>query len=619
MAIKWEVLAALASHPEDATDHNLPYLYWYAAEPLVAANPTRALDWAMRGKIPQLVGFTARRIGEIGTPEAFQAIVHALSAAPDEQRLALLAGLAESLKGKRKVAMPANWPQTFEKLLASPNPTIRNQALAVAVTFGDKSALAIFRKVLADAKAEPAARLAAMTALVDARDSETAPLLQAAIKEKDLRGPALRALAAFDHPATPRAILADYATFTLAEKRDALATLASRPSFARELMAAIAAKQTPAADVSADIVRQLRGFQDAALDKQIAELWGVVRETPAERKKLIAEWKAKLGAPGKTPVDVNLGRAVFGKTCQSCHTLYGIGGKVGPEITGANRGSIDYLLENIFDPSAVIPKEYAATRLVFNDDRSVIGIIKSEANGVLTVATATETLTIPAADVASRKPSELSMMPDDIVKPLSEHEVRSLIAYLQTTAQVPMLATVENAKDLFNGKDLSGWDGAPGLWSVENGEIVGKTPTGLKQNEFLKSHLATENFRLSLKVKLTPDKENSGVQFRSVPLPNGEMRGPQADIGAGWWGKLYEESGRGLLAKEGGEKFVKPNEWNEYVVEAVNGAVKIWINGNLCCNYSDEQLARRGVFGLQMHSGGPMEVRFKELKLEVLK
>ena len=102
-----------------------------------------------------------------------------------------------------------------------------------------------------------------------------------------------------------------------------------------------------------------------------------------------------------------------------------------------------------------------------------------------------------------------------------------------------------------------------------------------------------QDFKLSLKVKLTPNKENSGIQFRSVPLPDGEMRGPQADIGAGWWGKLYEESGRGLLAKEGGEKFVKPDEWNDYVVEAIGGHVKIWINGNLCTDYADDKLATR--------------------------
>ena len=616
---QWFTLGNLIAHAEDANDHNLPYLYWYAAEPLVAEDPAKGLLWVMQGKIPQLDSFVARRVGAIGTPEALNALVNFVRIAPDEKRLAFLTGLADALKGKRNVLMPRAWPDTFKQLLASPNETVRNQALALAVVFGDKSALSTFRKILADPKSDNPARLAALTALVDARDAETAPLLQAAIKDKELRGAALKALAVFDDAGTPKAILAEYGTYTLAEKRDALATLSARPGFARELMAAIEAKTVPPTDVSAEIIRQLRGFQDAAIDKQIAALWGTVRETPADRKKLINEWKVKLTTPVKTPPDVNLGRAIFGKTCQSCHTLYGAGGKVGPEITGANRGSLDYLLENIFDPSAVIPKEYAATRIVLNDDRSIIGIIKSEANGILTVATATETLTIAAADIASRKPSELSMMPDDIVKQVNEHELRSLIAYLQTTAQVPMLATVENAKDLFNGKDLTGWDDVKDLWKVENGEIVGKTANGLKKNEFLKSQLTVENFRLSLKVKLIPNKENSGVQFRSVPLPDGEMRGPQADIGAGWWGKLYEESGRGLLAKEGGEKFVKPDEWNEYVVEAVNGTVKIWINGNLCTDYTDDKLSRRGIFGLQMHSGGPMEVRFKEIKLEVLK
>ena len=127
------------------------------------------------------------------------------------------------------------------------------------------------------------------------------------------------------------------------------------------------------------------------------------------------------------------------------------------------------------------------------------------------------------------------------------------------------------------------------------------------------------DFKLSLKVKLTPDKENSGVQFRSELLPDGEMRGPQADVGAGWWGKLYEESGRGLLHKEGGEKFVRKDDWNEYVVEAKGPVIRTWINGNLCVDLTDEKVSKQGVFGLQIHSGGKMEVRFKDLKLEVSK
>jgi len=120
-------------------------------------------------------------------------------------------------------------------------------------------------------------------------------------------------------------------------------------------------------------------------------------------------------------------------------------------------------------------------------------------------------------------------------------------------------------------------------------------------------------------MKLVPNKENSGIQFRSENLPDGEMRGPQADAGEGWWGKLYEESGRGLIWKESGEKYLKKDDWNDYVIEAKGSKVKTWINGNLCVDLDDPKIAMKGLIGFQVHSGGPMEVRFKEIKLEVLK
>ncbi|MDB5310620.1 MAG: hypothetical protein JWO38_4822 [Gemmataceae bacterium] len=618
--MEWNPLIPLLSHPEDATDPNLPYLYWYALEPLADVNMAQALKIAAEAKVPQLLLFMARKIGTRGTPEAVALLVKSAGEAKSiDHQLAYLHGIQDGLKGKRQFPMPGEWAAAFSLLMKSENADVRAQTQALAVVFGDKNAFAALRKVVADAQAPAAARGAALTSLVDARDADLVPVLHGLVGDPALRGAALRGLAAFDDPKTPGVILAGYATFSTTEKRDALATLSARPAYAKALMAAVGEKKVPAADVSAETVRQLRNLQDKELDKLVAELWGSVRDTPADRKKLIDEWKRKLAAPAKAPPDLGLGRAVFAKTCQQCHTLYGGGGKVGPDITGSNRANLDYLLENIFDPSAVIPKEYAATRLALADGRIVTGIVKEETKAALTVVTATETVTIPVGDVDTRKPSDLSMMPDDVVKQVTEAELRALVAYLQNPAQVPMLATPENAKDFFNGKDLTGWDGDKDVWAVENGEIVGRTKTGLKKNTFLKSQVAVEDFKLTLKVKLTPNAANSGVQFRSEPLPDGEMRGPQADIGAGWWGKLYEESGRGLLVKEGGEKHVKPDDWNDYAVEAKGSRVRIWINGNLVCDYDDPKLARRGVVGLQVHSGGPTDVRFKEIKLEVLK
>jgi hypothetical protein len=182
---------------------------------------------------------------------------------------------------------------------------------------------------------------------------------------------------------------------------------------------------------------------------------------------------------------------------------------------------------------------------------------------------------------------------------------------------VPLPAAPDNIALFFNGKDLAFWDGDPALWKVENGEIVGRTATGLQHNAFLKSHFLLEDFRLICKVKLLPNSANSGIQFRSEPFGQHEMKGYQADIGAGWWGKLYEENGRKLLWKKSGEPFVKPEDWNTYEILAVGSRIRTAINGQVCVDLDDPQGARRGIVALQIHSGGPTEVRFKDFELEL--
>ncbi|MBO0697061.1 MAG: DUF1080 domain-containing protein [Zavarzinella sp.] len=614
------VIRDVLEFPEDASDFNLPLLYWYALEPIADKDPQAALVDALTGKIPMLIQFTTRKIATTSTKEQNEMFARVLAKAAEmnnvDRATYVLRGMTEGFRGRKDIPPPAGWEATVDKLVALNKPEITSLTTGVSIAFGDPRAFAAMRKVLSDTKAPTPDRIAALAALINGRDKGLAPILHPLLAEPALRGPAIRALAGYDDPKTPAVILSHWKELKSDEMRDALHTLVARPAYASALLDAIGDKRIQPSEVSADIIRAMRNLPDKSLGEKIATVWGAVRDTPADRKRDIATWKKKLSAPGQD--DLVLGRALFAKTCQNCHTLYGIGGKIGPDITGSNRSNLDYLLENVFDPSAVIPKDYAQTVLNLNNGRTVTGIVKGDNGVAYTVQTPNEVLVINKGDVDELKPSNVSMMPEDQMKPFSEHEVRSLFAYLRHNQQVPFLGTPENAKDFFNGKDLTGWVGDPKLWSVENGEIVGRT-TGLKKNEFLKSELAAENFRLSLQVKLVPNAGNSGVQFRSEALPDGEMRGPQADIGIGWWGKLYEENGREILEKAGGEQYVKPDQWNDYVIEAIDGNVRLTINGHVCCDRkNDEKLARRGIFGLQLHAGGAQEVRFKDLKLEVL-
>src|SRR4029079_15946078 len=125
-------------------------------------------------------------------------------------------------------------------------------------------------------------------------------------------------------------------------------------------------------------IRQLGDLSDPEINAWIEKEGGAVRPTPEARLKEIATWRSScaLNARG----DRRKGRAVFAKTCMQCHTLFDAGGKVGPELTGANRQDMDYLLSNILDPSAVVGKDYQATTIRTKSERVVSGLIKSEDN-----------------------------------------------------------------------------------------------------------------------------------------------------------------------------------------------------------------------------------------------
>ena len=171
----------------------------------------------------------------------------------------------------------------------------------------------------------------------------------------------------------------------------------------------------------------------------------------------------------------------------------------------------------------------------------------------------------------------------------------------------------------FNGKDLAGWSGNEGFWSVEDGAIVGHSDEKVRKNEFLWSEVPVKNFYLSVDVKLTPADRNAGVQFRSIKInKHGQARGYQADIGKdkkGWhlWGKLYHEhGGRGKLDwNDRALEVVKPDDWNRCEILAVGDRIWTAVNGTLCVALRDPEGEREGHIALQIHGGPPQTVRYR--------
>jgi putative heme-binding domain-containing protein len=367
--------------------------------------------------------------------DSLPALIRVLGESDDPQfQLDILKGVNDGLKGKRSVKMPAGWEAVSEKLAKSSHPAIRELTQNLSLTFGSESARAALRQRLTDRNADLQSRTNALEALLANKDPELPGTLQKLLKEPALRVPALRGLAAYDHPRTPAAIFEIYPELGPLQKKDALTTLVARASFAKALLEEVG-KRVPLQDITADLLRQLRTLADPELASEVAKNFGIARENPEEKRREISRYKGMIQS--SPPGDPSRGRAVYTKTCGQCHVLFDSGGKVGPELTGSDRGNLEYILQNVIDPNAVIPNDFRTWTVETKDDRVITGIVTKQDASAVTVVTANETLVLPRVDVQSLKQGEISMMPEGLIQGLTDPEVRDLVAYLKSPTQVP--------------------------------------------------------------------------------------------------------------------------------------------------------------------------------------
>ena len=178
-------------------------------------------------------------------------------------------------------------------------------------------------------------------------------------------------------------------------------------------------------------------------------------------------------------------------------------------------------------------------------------------------------------------------------------------------------------RPLFNGKDLTGWDGDTMLWKVADNSIVGDSP-GIKHNQFLCTKEEYGDFELKLEFRVKDGVGNSGVQFRTKRVPNStEVSGYQADIGEKYWGCLYDESRRNKVLVQPPAEFeatLKKGDWNEYSIRAEGDHIVLKMNGVTTVDYRepDATIPRSGIIALQVHSGGPMKVEFRNIRIKPL-
>jgi putative heme-binding domain-containing protein len=449
---RWEIAQGLVGHAEDATDQNLPLMDWYAIEPMVPTDTARALDLLEKTKISLVRQYIVRRPGGDLAP-----LVQLLTRTSDAAvQTDVLRGMTDALAGQRSVKMPDGWEQAYQNLCrvstahqsaagdAHPTATatseVRDLATGLALLFGDPAAVESITKIVNDTSADAKARQGALQALVQNRAPGVEMLLRKVIADPVLSATAVHGLGEQADDANSALILEKYPSLPADAKAVAVQVLTTRSASAMALLDAIEKGTVPRTDLSAFTVRQIVGLKDKKLRAKLEKVWGVVRDSSEDKAILAVKYRSILTADELKKANLSAGRAVFTKSCAVCHTLFDAGGNVGPNLTGSQRANLDYVLENVLDPSAVVAKDYEMAIIDTKDGRTLTGTIGGETPNTITVRQPAPAgdVVIPKNEIEKRRTSPISMMPEGLLDQMKPEEVRDLIGYLASPQQVAL-------------------------------------------------------------------------------------------------------------------------------------------------------------------------------------
>ncbi|MHC4877394.1 MAG: c-type cytochrome, partial [Planctomycetota bacterium] len=428
-----DIAASFARRP--AADPNVERMIWYAVAPAVVADPQRALAFAAAAS-PRLRQWTARRLTE-HSPGSIALLFAAAEQSTRPVVIAdLLQGFIAALDSVDRKSISDVVRASVMRLMDHADEHVRMAALTVGAAIGDDAAVQRIRQVLHDTDQPEETRLAALTGLANRKPKGLADDLRRLITGGQLTIPALRASGGVNDVAVLQTILARYPELSSEERRTAVDVFVGRVENAELLLSAIERKHIPASDISAAQARQIAALKSKSLLKRLEAAWGTVRRSSADRLKRVKELEESLTPDSLSKADLASGRELFRKTCSGCHRLFGDGRTIGPELTGANRRNLHYLISNIVDPSAAVPADFRQATVITVNGRVITGAVSQRTDAAVVIQTANGEVRLRSDEVDELTISPQSMMPDGLLDKLTEEQTRDLVAWLMSDGVV---------------------------------------------------------------------------------------------------------------------------------------------------------------------------------------
>ena len=429
------IVSGLLQHDEDTDDIHLPLLLWWAVEAHAAKHRDLVLQlladpqmWSRPLVEKHLLERVMKRYAMSGTRQDLLACAKLLELAPTKaQAQRLLTGFEQAYEGRTLPSLPTEMVAALSKAGGG--------SLALRLRQGEKAAVEEALRTVADEKSPVAKRLQLAAVLGQIREPRCVPVLLEAVatsKDDTLRATSLNSLQPYDDSRIPPAIVKLHNQLPEDVRMVAQTLLASRSAWSLAFLKALDAGQVDAAQISTPIVRKVLLHPNPEIATLVRKHWGEVQGATTEGmrqevERLVQVLQAGVGNPYP-------GKKLFMDSCGKCHTLFGQGGKIGPDLTAYKRDDSRVMLLHVVNPSAEIREGYENYVVVTDDGRMLNGFIADQDSKVVVLRGIDgQSVVIPRDEVDEMAAVPRSLMPEGLLLKMKEQEIRDLFGYLRST------------------------------------------------------------------------------------------------------------------------------------------------------------------------------------------
>jgi putative heme-binding domain-containing protein len=427
------IVKNLIGHDEDAGDIHLPFLLWWAIEAKAETDRDAVIalfrepDFWSRAIVKQTIAERVmRRYASTGTRRDLATCAELLKLAPsaDDARR-LMTGFEAALAGRTMPPLPESLVEALAKF--------ETGSVTLGLRRGRPEAVDEALRVLKDSGADKGLQLRYVQILGEVDQPRALPsLVNLARHSADaaIQSAALASLQRFDDPAIADAVLESLPGMTESLRQEAFTLLASRAIWSLGLAKAVQAGKVEASSIPPSIIQRIRRHRDGPLTALVLKVWGEARTVSPMA--LQAEIERVAGLVRSRPGDPRKGEPIFARKCSICHTLFGKGGRVGPELTTYKRDDLDTMLLGLINPGAEIREGYSGYIVATQDGRSLSGLLVDQDPSLVVLRGAEgRDVSIPRGEIEEMEVTRTSIMPEGLLNGMPDDEIRDLLAYLR--------------------------------------------------------------------------------------------------------------------------------------------------------------------------------------------